>query len=292
LIDNHSSSVLNGASGDSDNIKYMRFKRVILLTADMHVGSRYALAPDDWNSCKEGNPLELNQGQQAILEHWNFCMQICKKWKVDTAFFLGDITNGVNKQEFGIQQMTTDLDEQIDGAVKLLKPLRKQCRNGFYFCSGSGYHESVDTRIHMRLSEILNGTFLGAVANVKIRNTTRTLNVAHGVSSAFIYRTMLMSREALFLMEAEQLGKLEIPIDMVVRAHWHKFIHIHQEKIHMVQLPGWQAFVPWKGAMTSYGKFQPDVGMCLLFIDSENRMMLHHYTMRHVPHIGDKVWEG
>jgi len=101
---------------------------------------------------------------------------------------------------------------------------------------------------------------------------------------------MIMSRDALFMREAIQLGKIP-KVDMIIRGHWHKFCHIHEVGIHIVQVPAWQAFVPWKGAIRSYGKFQPDLGGALLFIDKNDRTMVHHYTMWDNPHIGDLMWD-
>ena len=100
-----------------------------------------------------------------------------------------------------------------------------------------------------------------------------------------------MSREALFMMEAIQLGKLP-KIDCIIRAHWHKFIYIHMEHIHLLQLPGWQAYYAWKGALLSYGKMQPDIGGCILFVDNEDRILVMKFTMDGIPHIGDPLWEG
>jgi len=87
------------------------FKNVVALISDMHVGSRYGLAGPNWYG-KEGNHLERNDGQKKIFNFWEkVWVPTCLKWKVDAAFLLGDLTNGYNRCEHGIQQMTTDLDE-------------------------------------------------------------------------------------------------------------------------------------------------------------------------------------
>jgi len=273
-----------------DTIKRGIYKRVVALVSDLHVGSRFAICGPVWLDKEGGNiGAARNEGQKRIYEHWKFYLRMCNKWNVDTVLLLGDLISGTNFYERGIQQMTTDLDEQKRHAIDLLVPL---CKNRKVFAvSGSTYHESTDTRVHYDIAEALGGTFLGSIANLKLKGTNRTLNVAHGASGAWVYRTMIMSRDALHLLEAMQLGKVP-KVDMIIRGHWHQFIHIHREKIHILQIPGWQAFVPWRGALRSYGKFQPDIGGVILFVDKEDRMIVLPFTMKDIPHIGDPLWEA
>jgi hypothetical protein len=267
-----------------------QYKRVIALVADTHVGSRYSLCGPVWIGKEGGNIASgRNAGQKMIYQYWQYFLKTCDKWNVDTVIFFGDLINGTNRRESGLGQMTSDLDEQKRHLVDLATPL---CENRVNLhVSGSGYHDSLDTRVHFDIADMLHGKYLGNIANVQLDGTKRMINISHGASAAFVYRTMIMSREALFMSEAIQLGKLP-NIDMIIRGHWHKFIHIHMEQIHILQLPGWEAFVPWHGALLSYGKFQPDIGACILFIDKEDRMIVLPFTMKSIPHIGDSVWES
>jgi len=153
------------------------------------------------------------------------------------------------------------------------------------------YHQSKDTRIHKDIAKMIGGRFCGLIRTIKLTSTDRLLNIAHGSSAAWVYRTMIMDRDAMHMLEAVALGKIPF-VNMIMRGHWHKFVHIHMESIHMLQLPGWQAFVPWKGSIRSYGKFQPDIGACILLIDEEDRMIVLPFTHKNIPHIGDAVWEG
>ena len=189
----------------------------------------------------------------------------------------------------GLQQMTTDLDEQMYHCIDLLKPLIAGRKT--WLTSGSKYHESLDTRIHYNIAQQINGKYLGALGNIKLIGTKRTINIAHGESAAWVYRTMIMDRDAMTMLQSMQLKKLP-HIDMIIRGHWHTFTHIHMPGMHMLQVPGWQAFVPWKGAMKSYGKFQPDIGACILIVDKADRMLVLPFLMEGVPHISDAVWAG
>jgi len=274
----------------------VKFKRVVAFVADTHVGSRYAIFPPDVIS-KEGNDLSAmrNAGQVKLYEYWQEWEKICDAWGVDTVILLGDIIQGNNPAGRGIGTITTDLDEQKDAAVTLLS---KICKNRIVHClSGTPYHESIDTRIHYDLAKELGETvakewhFHGLLANIKLRGTNRILNLAHGVSGASIYRTTLMDREALFEAAAYGLGDLDFLPDVVVRAHWHRFIHIHLPNQHILQLPCWCAWFPYKGTLRLYGRLQPHIGGVILFIDDYDRITIHHYLFK-PPRIADYLKVG
>lgn len=261
-------------------------KRAIALVSDLHVGSRFSVFPEDFYS-KEGNNISamMNPGQKELLSFWKFYVKKCKYWKVDSVMLLGDIIHSVNRKEFGSQLLTSEIDEQKRAAIKLLKPLCKG--NKVHIVSGTRYHEALDTKAHYDIADGLGGQYHGLLANIQLDKSKRIIQIAHGSSGAWRYRSMQLDQQALDLLAAEALGKVPFHIDMLARGHWHQFIHIHVNKQHLLQLPGWAAYTPWSGAMKSYGKFQPDIGACILFIDQEDRMIVHPYTMPSIPHIAD-----
>ena len=114
-----------------------------------------------------------------------------------------------------------------------------------------------------------------ALAEVLAENGRRFL-VQHGQSSAFIYREQRMGRTGLFIKWAEALNKIP-KIDAVVQGHWHQFIHIHANKQHLIQLPCWQLFTPTRYALREFGKFQPDIGAVIIFVDEKARIRVWHY---------------
>jgi len=265
-------------------------KRAIALVSDLHTGSRFALFPDNFFSL-EGNDLSatMNKGQKLILKYWKTFLAQCNYWKVDSVFLLGDLIHGLNRKEFGTQLITSNLDEQKRAAIQLLSPLCKSRK--VHVVTGSLYHEALDTKVHYDIADALKGKFEGYLANIKLKNSNRIINVAHGSSGAWRYRSMQLDQQAMDLLGAEALNKIPFHIDMLIRGHWHQFIHIHVFKQHLLQLPGWAAYTPWTGALRSYGKFQPDIGACILFIDKEDRMIVHPYLMKEIPHIADYLKE-
>jgi len=272
-----------------------RFKRIVALIADMHIGARFAIFPPGVIG-KTGTDLSgaRNPGQKQLYENFSDFLKVCDAWDVDTVILVGDLIQGTNPIGRGAQTLTPDIDEQKLAAVHLLEPL---CQDRVvHVFSGTAYHESLDTRVHYDIAKELESVakeskFHGLIANIKLKGTNRILNVSHGVSGAAIYRTTLMDREALFEAAAYGLGDLEFLPDVVVRAHWHRFLHIHLPNQHIIQIPGWCAWFPFKGTLRLYGKTQPHVGGVLLLIDENDRIIVHHYLYK-VPKIHDYLREG
>jgi len=263
------------------------FKRVIALISDTHVGSKYALFPDSYIDEDTGNEYRANAGQKQIYGYWqNFC-QVCDELKVDTVIHLGDALHGTNRKEFGKNLITSELPIQEDVAVVLLKQIVKDRK--FFIISGSGYHQSLDSKVHKSIAkrEELKGTFLGALANLRLKPSNRIMNITHGVSSAAIYRTTIMDRDGMFFLQAQASGKLP-KVDIAVHGHWHSFIYIHTAQHHLIQLPCWMGWEPSRPYLKYYGKMQPDIGGVILMIDDKDRILVWHYLYP-LPHISDMI---
>lgn len=263
----------------------VHFKRAIAFISDCHIGSLYAVFPEGIKT-PQGNELKINVGQKVILDYWNYFWKKCDEFSVDTIIDLADNIEGNNKKEFGANLITSDLEIQKTAYVELLKPHIK--RRQYITITGSGYHQSLDTKIQKDIAKRLGGKFYGAVANIHPVGTNRTINIAHGEGGAFVYRATAMDREGLFQLAATAQGKIP-KVDVVVRGHLHSFCHLHMPKQHLIQLPCWKAYDPNKITLKSYGKMQPDIGGCILFIDEENRIDIHHYLLNPIPHIDDFV---
>lgn len=262
------------------------YKRVIALISDTHISSKYALFPNSYIDDK-GVEYRANAGQKKIYGYWqNFC-GVCDELKVDTVIHLGDALHGTNRKEFGRNLMFTDLEIQKDVAVMLLKQIVK--RRKFFIVSGTGYHQSLDSKVHKSIAERLNGTFLGALANLRLKPSNRVMNVTHGTSGAVIYRSTILDRGGHFILQAQALGKLP-KIDIIVSGHLHNFIHIHFAQQHLIQLPCWMAWEESKPYLKYYGKMQPDIGGVILMIDDKDRILVWHYLYP-LPHISDMIRE-
>jgi len=268
-------------------------KRVIAFVSDLHVFSRYGLNPPRFFS-REGIDFEIGEEQRKIYDFWiEFC-KVCDSMKVDTVFVVGDLLHGQNVIERGAQLISPNLDEQEDAAKEILHPIVYGIKKGMkrrklYAVAGSHYHISTPGHNPEKdVIESLGGTFFGNIVNMIFPPSNRVFNISHGVSSAYIYRETLLGREGTFIREAQALGKIP-KIDCFVRGHWHSYIHIHEKKLHMIQLPGWVAYEPSKPFLRSYGRMQGDIGGVIVILDEDDRIVPWHFLMSEQPHICDKI---
>jgi len=269
----------------------LEYLRKIALVSDTHVGSRYAIFPEGFYG-KEGNLLSaaMNDGQKTLNKYWYDYVEKCDELDVDTVFLVGDMIQGVNRKDFGQYILTGDMDEQVDACTELLKPLCKDRKVGVW--SGTRYHESIDYRVHKALAEKLEGIasesrFFGNLAVLKLTPSSRIANVAHGSGTNLIYIETALAKEGFFLKQAEALFKTP-KTDILIRGHLHRFVYIHENNMHFVSLPCFQAYIPW--ATKLYGRYVPDIGGCVLLIDDKNRIKIWHYLYDTV-HISDSLVE-
>jgi len=267
----------------------MKFKRIIALLADLHVGCRYAVFPEDFVS-EEGNNLSatMNDMQVKLLEYFKHYVQVCNDLNVDSVFLVGDLIAGTNPSEQGRLMVTTNLNEQKEACIKLLEPLCKGRKVGVW--SGTRYHDSLTYRTEQDIARHFKGKFFGEIANVRLVPSNRVASISHHGHSAIIYPETAFGRDMTFYLESMALGKLP-KIDIIIRAHLHRWCYIHRYKIHYVSLPCFQGFVPYPRAVKYFGKLQPDIGGAILFIDEEDRIRVWHYLYPNIS-VTSNIVEG
>jgi len=95
-------------------INFDNIARSIAVISDTHVGSLYAVWPDDDVWTNEGNNLSAmrNPGQMNLSHSWKLWLDTCDIWNVDTVVHLGDACQGCNPKEGGRNTVTPDMDYQ------------------------------------------------------------------------------------------------------------------------------------------------------------------------------------
>lgn len=266
--------------------------RVFGFFSDIHVGSMYSVFPEDF-VLKEGNPISKsqNKGQTKIRSFWNDAKMICDREQVDTFIMPGDLVHGYNYKQQGAQTITPVLQEQKRACVQLLNPLVKD--KDVHVLSGSPYHESRDTYAHEDIANELQkvaktSTYKGLLANLTIEEVDppMIINVTHGVSSAKVYRTTLSDREALFQAASYGMGEIDFLPDIILRGHWHTYYHLDFGRQHIIQIPGWSTWTPWRGSVYLYGR-QCKIGFVILYLFDDRTFYVKPYLMDKIPRIAD-----
>ena len=266
--------------------------RVIAFIGDTHFFSRYALFPIPYTT-SAGQVLTASPGQEVLNDGFRNFQQTCNELNVDTVVLLGDLLHGQNFLERGTLLVSADMAEQEDYAVNAFRPMIEYpCQFGkqrrLYGVSGSGYHKG--GKGHNPEASIiarLGGEFWGALAITTFAPSNKIFKIQHGESAAFVYKEMLMGREAMFMKEAQGQGKIP-KIDIMVQGHLHSYIHIEEKGLHMLQNPCFMAWEPSKPYLRSWGKMQPDIGASIVLIDDRDRLIIWHYLYK-CPNITDFV---
>lgn len=258
-------------------MRYKNNTRAIAFISDTHVGSKYAIFPEKFETYN-GNVIKASKLQLEILKFWNFFISKCKEFNVDSVIHLGDAIEGYNKKEAGFGLSLSNIDDQVDCCVQILEPLVRNRK--FYIISGTTYHESFETKIHKNIAHKLNGIYCGYLNNLKIKKPDITINIAHKSSNAMIYLSTMLDREVLFLKMSEAYGKFP-KVDLVVRGHLHLYANVNVRDMKILQLPCWKAYQPNALFTGILGKRIPDIGGVIALINPDGRIELREYLMEY-----------
>lgn len=261
-----------------------RVERSVAFISDLHVGSRFAICPDKYQTA-EKQWIIPSAGQAYLNNSLAAFGKVCDSLGVDTVLVNGDALHGQNVAENGIGLSTTNLDEQIAMCVETIRPLVKKRK--LLMISGTGYHKTArGINPEKSVCDALGGIWLGPLANLSFKPSKKVFNIHHGYSGSVIYREMILAREGLFAKWAEANGTPHV--DVIIRGHLHSFIHIHEHGLHMIQLPCWTAMEPSKITLKLYFKMLPDIGGVVINMDNEDRLTVFHYLYP-VPTIAGEI---
>ena len=197
-------------------------KRVLFIS-DLHSGSLVSLLHPKYK-VNEGDPstsysITLNPIQEFLWKEWKF---MCDKiGHVDIVCLVGDMVDGPNKKGEGVGTWTTNMEDQIDNVVKLLKMIDT---DRFVGVLGSLYHTkdnlNCDAEVLRRLgSKEWDWDMCLSVDDIKfhVKHTVGTTR------STFMYRPTKIAREMLLLMQnKEKMGEF----DFIVRGHVHTEMYL------------------------------------------------------------------
>ncbi len=241
------------------------------LVSDLHVGEATGIFPDAYETCNgaviRGSPL-----QQLLMKQLRRVIEIYDHYKTDMIINVGDTMGGQNPIERGAYVMLPEMDDQAMAAEQVLKEVIGTRPN--YHLSGTGYHEikSGLHKFHLEIAKDLKGEFLGphAYLDFECPKRTRRVFISHEAPTGLVYPATLMSRDISWSLMSEARGDT-MPVDAIVRAHIHKWLHVDHDGKHAVQLPCFLGHTPYKATIRYYFKLQPTIGAAMMLIDKYGR---------------------
>ena len=219
----------------------MKPKRIVLL-ADGHNGSRYALAHPD-QAPRKGKGAKT---RAVLWDIWKTCA--AGEWgKPDAIIYNGDAVDGQNPRGRGVGQWTTDLDEQADGAAELIK-MWMGAKTKIYMIRGSDYHvESNGLNVEEHVAQKLGAEpYPGGDGERSgwhwfLTFGSWTFHVQHyvGATSVAARRSTPLATAMLNVKLHEDIAAHKARV--TVRAHAHNYVHTEYSNTHGFILPCWKA---------------------------------------------------
>jgi hypothetical protein len=232
---------------------------------DLHCGSHYGLWPvEDLPGGKRGT-------KYKGIRYLNTCFaDMVDKWPdLDLLILMGDLIDGKQRKSSGCGIFTSNLNEQVNGAIETLRPLTAKAKK-IIRVHGTPYHEEFDDCLSS-LDKSLGVSRAEQIMNVNVGG--HILNVAHHpIGGSTLYMGTAVDKETIWSNVA--FAEKTVPhARWIVRAHKHCWIHQETRHKDVCILPCFELPTP-HAVKVNYWKFQPVIGGALLLRD-DSPVMQH-----------------
>ncbi|MEM2485445.1 MAG: hypothetical protein QXT82_11515 [Candidatus Caldarchaeum sp.] len=252
----------------------------IVFISDVHVGSNYAVLPDDAKNPEDGSRFDQNVWQKRLYAEW--CKLSSKLSPVDIMILLGDLVEGPQTRErFGTLKIQ-NIMHQAQVFIEMLRSTWKWRK--LYVVRGTDYHVAT-TGIHIEefIARALGAERLDtdkySSTDIQLEVNGRVINAAHhlGVSQVPHYRFTPLAREMwLGKLFDDYFGK----VDIVARGHVHYHLYARIEDIMIAfTTPSWQLPTPYQRKRTIFGS-NPSVGLVEVEITSDSEIRDRVYLIK------------
>lgn len=232
--------------------------RTVAFVGDTHCGSHVGL----WPVSELPADTSRHIGCRYLMQCWEHFVKTCPP--LDLLVLMGDMIDGKQHKSSGTGLFTTDLGEQAEGCVNILKPLVAKSKQVIRVW-GTAYHESFDNVLGI-IDKAFNVAKVAQVINLKLGD--HVLNIAHHpASGAAIYQGTVADRETLWSKLAAYDKKLP-DCRWMVRAHKHNYYLWDVAGRTMVGMPCWQLATA-HAIKVNLWRFQPTLGAMLMVADEQ-----------------------
>ncbi len=258
----------------------MASSKSILIVSDMHVGSATAVCTDEPVIADLNTTYKPNKLQVELYKHWGNCIDDLEQ-KPTLLVVNGEPCDGGNPKGLGKQSWTTNLQDQLNDAEKLLREIPYK---NILFKRGSGYHvDQQGTNFEEIIARNMKATRYKAFGGegytdyfslVEIYG--KQFNFTHhvGFNKWAAYRTTAIAREmAGMVFEKDKMGKA----DVIVRSHVHYFVHVEFTHTHGFTTPAWK-FPDGHLFRGGTAGTTPDIGMVEVIIEPNGEL----YIIKHI----------
>jgi len=209
--------------------------KTVVAIGDLHCGSVAGLTPPGWQVSKDRFP------NISALQHeaWREYQKIAREWvEPDLLIVNGDAIDGHGKRSGGTELLTSDMDEQCDMAIKVIRSFKPKQVIMTY---GTPYHvagesgvdferiiaRQVDAEIHSHAFIKVDGVMFDC------KHKVGSSAVPHG-------RYTAVAKEKLWNMLWAEQDENQPNSDIILRSHVHYYGFCGTDKALMMTLPALQ----------------------------------------------------
>lgn len=248
-----------------------------VVVSDLHIGSSYALMPEEWQLVGSRHVVRPSAYQLFLLEAW---MTTVRNWKnPDILIVLGDAIDGQQPAERGVTTWTTSVYDQVLASKALLQMFDAK---HVFVVQGTRYHVTLNgLAVEELLARELNADFytdehrqagIRSDKELWLRIGGVTFHFSHHVSTSAIRQSQLsiLARELTMLL-LRRMETTEEALDTYVdvRGHIHAYYHVEVANQHAFTTPCWQLQTSYMAEKSPLG-LVPDVGALRFTIDDNN----------------------
>jgi len=261
----------------------------ILIVSDMHVGASTSVCTAEPDTVDLNTTYRPSKLQAELLNVWHECIDEIHQ-KPTVLVVNGEPCDGGNPKGLGKQSWSTNLQDQLNDAEKLLDMIPYQ---NILFNRGSGYHvDQQGTNFEEIIAKNMKADKYKAFGGSGytdyyslIEIFGKRFNFTHhvGFNKWAAYRTTSLAREmAGMVFEKDKMGRA----DVIVRSHVHYFVHVEFVHTHGFTTPAWK--YPdghlFRGGTAGT---TPDIGMVEVIVESNGdiEIVKHIAEMRIKPKV-------
>jgi hypothetical protein len=208
----------------------------------------------------------------------------------DVCICNGDVIDGRGERRSGVEQLTTNLEEQTDMAVRVLSHVRRRSPSvKFYFTRGTPYHtgmaEDWENLVARQFHDSEAPNIYDALLRLEIDGVI--FNVRHhiGRSSSPQGRLTPLSRAMVWQKLADGINQSKVSPDVFVRSHVHYYTLVNQYDSWGLTLPALQA---WSSFGSRVCEGICSVGFIVVDVEGGKVKSIHEHVT-HKSLVGDKV---
>ena len=238
----------------------------IVTISDLQTGSNLGIGPEQMDIKEGDRSIRPNKAQAALLKAYN---AVVKAWgRPDILVANGDLVEGQQPRNRGVEVWSTNLHDQVDAAAKLLTRWHAK---RLYVVRGTPYHVMLDgVPVEEQLAKDVGAIPIDghhSVYELFLDVHGCTFHFAHHIESTkvMMYRATAITRElALAMLNASH----KYPVNVLVRSHVQYYWHTQSSGHDGFITPGWQLQTPYMMKLSPSGMV-PDIGALRFRVDAD-----------------------